>query len=284
MIDDLDNLGDYDISEVKNTGSSSGYGNRNNNQPNQNQGNGSYNNNNNYQQNGGGYNKPNNGYNNNYRSNNNGNGGGYQNRPNNGGGFQRKEEVVEDAYLPVTFYVDEGFPQEAKDKMFVLASKLINKGFTVRVNGDDKSFLERLTSLSSKFVEIYIPWRNFNEIDSKHYYNTLTANHIAQTNFSAWDKIPDAVKKFMARNVRMIFGDKNNSITMALVTWSQDGANKAHEVNKETGRASFIIKTAATYHFSVVNVGKAGSENLLEKHFNLLRSYNVSKTKSRLPW
>lgn len=254
MIDDLDALGNYDISEVKNHSSSNGYSARPN-QPQQQNTQQGYQNRGGYQNNNQGY-RPNN--------------GGYQNnRPQSGGGFPRKEEVIEEPYIPVAVYVDETFPSDIKDKIYNLISKLISKKITVRLNGDDREFVSRVTTLSSKYTEIYIPWKNFNEIDSKHSWNTLTATHIASTNFGAWDKISNAVKKFMARNVRMIFGDKNNSVVMALLTWSQDGANKATEVTKDTGRVSFIIKTSATYGFSVVNVGKPGAENILEKHFNL---------------
>ena len=73
----------------------------------------------------------------------------------------------------------------------------------------------------------------------------------------------------MARNVRMVFGDKNNSIAMCVITWSKDGASKAPEVTKDTGRASFIIKMASSYGFPVINTAKQNAENVLEKTFSL---------------
>ena len=71
------------------------------------------------------------------------------------------------------------------------------------------------------------------------------------------------------RNVRMIFGDKNNSVSLCLITWSGDGASRASEVTKDSGRASFIIKTASHYGFPVVNVGKQNAEAILEKSFGI---------------
>ena len=206
------------------------------------------------------------------------NGGGHgnnnygQNRSNgNGGGnfFKHKEDVLEEPYIPITIYVDRDFPPEIKTALYNIASKLINKNITVRYNGDDIEFHERIAGLSSKYTEVFIPWRNFNSIDSKHYFNGLTCNHLAQKNFSGWDKIPDSVKAMLARNVRMVFGDKNNSITLCVITWSKDGASKVVEVNKDTGRAAFIIKTASSYGFPVINIGKPNSENILEKIFHL---------------
>lgn len=247
--------------QSQNTGYGNGEKNMNQNQgnsygnSNQGSGNGGYNNNN--------QGSGNRGYGNNSGGGNRNYGGG------GGGGFKRKEEVIEDPYVPVSVYIDRDFPPEIKQRLVAIASKLIAKGITVRYNGDDKDAHEALSNMSKKLVEVYVPWRNFNEVDTKHYWNTKTSMHLAQTNFFAWDKIPDAVKSMLARNVRMIFGDKNNSICSALITWSPDGATKAPEVTKDTGRSSFIIKLAATYHFPVINLGKEGSETLVGKVFDL---------------
>lgn len=186
-----------------------------------------------------------------------------------GGKWPRKEETVEKPYVPVTIYVDREFPPEVKTSLYNISSKLIAKGITVRVNGDDKDFLSKLQSLTDTHLEIYIPWKNFNEIDSKYYFNTLTSKDIANKHFQAWDRIPDAVKAMLSRNVRMIFGDKNNSITLCLITWSQDGASRVAEITKDTGKSSFIIKVASSYGFPVVNISKQTAENILEKTFGL---------------
>ena len=264
MFDDISELDSVNITEIKDVDSNAGYSGGSNNNGNNN----GYKQNNGYQGNNNGGN--NNGY---QRNNNSGNGGGYQRNGGGGGGggnFKRKEEVLEDPYVPVSIFVDREFPPEAKNSLYNIASKLINKKITVRVNGDDKDFCNKLMSLSSQFVEVYIPWKGFNDTESKHYWNTITAKHIAQQNFgNAWEKIPDSVKALMARNVRMIFGDKNNSIMLCLITWSKDAASRAAEVTKDTGRSAFIIKTASSYSFPVVNISKPGAENILEKSFGL---------------
>lgn len=183
--------------------------------------------------------------------------------------FPKKEEVVEEPYVPVAIYIDRDFPQEVKNSLYNIASKLINKKITVRYNADDKDFHEKLSALSDTHLEAFIPWKGFNDVQSKHYYNTLTSKHLAQQHFSGWEKIPDGVKALLARNVRLIFGDKNNSIAMCLITWSQDGASRVSEVTKDTGRSSFIIKLASSYGFPVVNISKESAGNVLEKTFGL---------------
>lgn len=247
MFEELGDISSIDVGEIENAGQKNNYSNSGNNWQNRN------------------------------NSNNNGGGNNWQNRSNGQGGvgqsssnkWPKKEDKVEKPYIPVTIYVDREFPPEVKTSLYNIGSKLIAKGITVRVNGDDKEFITKLQSLSDVHVEVYIPWRNFNEINSKHYFNSLTSKDIAAKHFQAWDRIPDAVKAMLARNIRMIFGDKNNSITLCLITWTQDGAGRVSEITKDTGKASFIIRAASSYGFPVVNIAKQTAENILEKTFGL---------------
>lgn len=271
MLEELTDISTADLSEVKNPngGSTAGYDNFQRQQYNGNQ--------QQPQQNNNQYNNQGNGQQNNQRQggnnwqNNNQNGGYNKNRQNGGGGgnWNKKDDVIEEPYVPVSIYIDRDFPPEVKQKLISLASRLINKNMVVRYNADDLEVHGPLSEISRLKTEAYTPWKNFNNIESKHYYNTETAKHIASTNFAGWEKIPDAVKAMLARNVRMIFGDKNRSPTLCLITWSPDGASRVPEVTKDTGRAGFLIKLAATYGFSVVNIAKPNAEAVLEKAFNL---------------
>lgn len=231
------------------------------------------------------YSKDNQSYNNPPNSggyNNNNQGGGYQQKSYNqksqgggysggggGGGFQRKEDVLQDAYMPVSFYVEKEFPEEVKNQIFDIASKMIAKKMTVRINGDDKVFIDRLKVLTDDKLEVYVPWRGFNEIDSKRTFNTITSKHIASQHFMGWDKIPDSVKAIIASQVRLVFGDRNNSIALCLITWSRDGASKASEVTKDTGRGSFIIKMASSFGFPILNLMRPQTQAVIDKTFSL---------------
>lgn len=180
---------------------------------------------------------------------------------NNSGGqqWQRKPDVVSPPYLPIAIYIDKDFPQEVKDKLYGVASKLISKGYTIRYNADDRELHPKLQDLSSKNTEAYVPFKGFNEVDTRHYFNTLTSKHMAQENFPAYEKVPGVVQSLLARNIRMLFGDKNNSCAMEVITWSPDGVIKSHLVTKETGRASFIIQVASKYGFGIVNINNKES-------------------------
>ena len=197
---------------------------------------------------------------------------------NNSGGFkrydnnqkwQRKPEVEEEPYVPVSIFIDKDFPMEVKKELVSFANKLIQKGVTVRFNADEAEIFKIITDISTDKTEAYVPWKGFNDIQSKHYWNTVTAKAIAQANFVAWEKVPDLVKALMARNVRLLFGDKNNSPTKLLITWSPDGANKQSQVTRDTGRASFIIGLASKYYFPVLNVKNEEDKNELIRTYQL---------------
>ena len=211
------------------------------------------------------------GYNNNRQGGYNGSRGSQQRSGGYGGGgdFQRKEEVLQDAYIPVAFHVEKDFPEEVKSQIFDIASKMLGKKMTVRINADDKEFIDRLMTLSSDKVEVYLPWRGFNQIEGKRTYNTVTCKDIAAKHFIGWEKIPDSVKAIMAAQVRMMFGDRNNSIALCLITWSKDGASKPMEVSKDTGRVSFVIKMASSFGFPVLNLQRPQALAAAEKTFNL---------------
>lgn len=219
-------------------------------------------------------------------NNSNNNGGNSYNRPsnsNNSSGYRKfekaKEVVTENAYVPIAFYLEADFPPNIKAKIKELINNLLSKQYTVRINAGDSDFINSIKDLSDNNLEIYIPWGKLNETDhkryfgelaSKHYFNTETSKIIAQKFFQqGWDKVPDSVKAFLARNVRLLFGDKNNSCALALITWSEDGAIKTTDVGRSTGKSSHVIKMAAYYSIPVYNIQNQQSQEALLQAFNL---------------
>lgn len=195
-----------------------------------------------------------------------GGGGGYGGKP----PFNPKDDPIQDAYIPVALYVEKDYPEDIKTAMFNFVSKLASKNYVIRINADDKVFIDRLRTLVGEKLEVYLPWRGFNEIESKKTYNTNTCKDVASKHFLGWEKIPDSVKAILSSQVRMVFGDKNSSIILCLVIWSKDGASKGSEVTKETGRGGFIIKMASHYGFPIMNMSKPQAAAILEKTFSLV--------------
>lgn len=190
----------------------------------------------------------------------------YSNKNTSPSNFKKKEEDL-DPYKPIVFYIETDFPKEVKDALYSVISRLVSAKYTIRINTEDAEFISRIKPLSDKFIELYSPWKNFNNIETKHYYSGLFANHIASTFNPGWEKIPQSVKARLARNIRMIFGDKNNSVCICVITWSADKASRYNEVTRDTGRPGFIIKAASSFGFPVLNAANPNFENIILKNF-----------------
>ena len=196
-----------------------------------------------------------------------GNSTGYNNggSGNNGGfnKFQKKPEVVTDIpYAPVAFFLDRDYPQEVKDCFYSFINKLISKNLIIR-------FITKLQELNYDKLEIYTAWKGFNGVESKFYYNNETSKLIAAKYNPGYEKLPDAVKALLARNARLLFGEKNNSCTLSLITWSPDGASRIMDITRETGRSSHVIRMALSNGISVLNVKRENAEVLFKKSFRL---------------
>lgn len=181
-----------------------------------------------------------------------------------------KKELKKEPYLPISVFVERELPIEVKNQMYYIIDKLLNLQYTVRLNGDDVEFYDRIKSLSKEHLEVYIPWKKFNNIETKFYYNHDALKHIAQARFAGWDKIPDSVKSIVTRNFRMILGDKNDSCTNCVLLWTKDGATRPAEINKDTGRLSYIITFAHKHGIPVINLKK---EQLLQA---FLAAYGIT--------
>lgn len=180
-----------------------------------------------------------------------------------------KKNISDIPYLPIAFFIDSSYPNEIKEEIYSMIDKLLAKQYTIRINGDDKEFIDRLSQLNSDRIEVYIPWKNFNNIDSKFYFSHEALKSIARSNFLGWDKIPDTVKGILTRNVRMLLGTSNNSVCMCVVLYTTDGAVKKSQVTKETGKLSFVITTADKFRIPIINLKNKAYVEAFVKNFEI---------------
>ena len=142
-------------------------------------------------------------------------------------------------------------------------------GYTVRYNADDLAIHNRIQSISNTKTEALAPWKGFNDIETKLYYNTVTANQIAEENNPGWERLSNLPKAKLARNVRSLFGNRNinNSRAMAVITWSPDGANNRNMVTRETGYVGSLITMADRYKFPIYNMGNGANKQYVHDYF-----------------
>ena len=216
---------------------------------------------------------------------NNGNqGGGSWNRNNNGqnygnkGGYQKNYQRRDEGPLDVQLYKayvvtgNTDTPDFVIDRMVALVKELEVFGYTLRTGGlkgpDDA--VEKVTQK----LELYLPWRNFDEKDSKFYFNTPESLEIAKLFHTGWDSLKPAIQAFLAKNARMVLGEKLRSPALFIICWSNDGAETSKEKTSQTGNVGHVIAIASALHIPVFNFGKPDAEQRLRQYLEIPNGSN----------
>ena len=212
--------------------------------------NGSYNKGNYNNSGGGNYNKG--GYN--------GGAGGFQKKPygGGGGGFRRNDQDVDltnyTLYKPFSVICNDNAPPEILDRAKEVILYLINHGFTARASCITSSEKEILEFIPEDKVEVYIPWKDFDNRNSKFYFNDKVSQHIARMFHKAYDTLKGPIQAFLAKNVRMVLGEKAKSRSTLVIVWSEDGATDTSQITFKTGNVSHPIAIANAVHIPVFNL------------------------------
>lgn len=229
----------------------------------QNEGSNTNNNNNNYQERDNNA-RPNNGYNN--------NGG---NRPawnNNGGSgfqrnaFQRKPEFEGpvELFKPYAGTGNRETPPDVLEAFKRLAVELESRGYTLRTGGMEGP--EDAFEKACKKQEIHLPWKGFNDKESKYSFTTDQAKELAGKFQPGFDGLKPAMQVFLAKNARILMGKDLKSPCLFLITWSEDGAETLQERTARTGHTGHAIAMAATLKIPIFNFGKKDAEARLMQY------------------
>ncbi len=209
---------------------------------------------NNYQQRSGGYQN---------------NGGGY----NGGGGFQKKAPVDRDAPLPEpVFYKpyavvgNKEFPTDLIPKLTSIVKKLDSLGYTART-GSMKGLDVCVEEITTN-VELQLPWKNFNNKESKNTYSSPEILAIAKSLQPGFDELALPIKGFLAKNVRVLLGGKGISRAIFLLCHSEDGADSARQVTSRTASVGHAIKVADKFNIPVFNLKNDNVEEQLMSYLN----------------
>lgn len=209
---------------------------------------------NNYQQRSGGYQD---------------NGGGY----NGGGGFQKKAPVDRDAPLPEpVFYKpyavvgNKEFPTDLIPKLTSIVKKLDSLGYTART-GSMKGLDVCVEEITTN-VELQLPWKNFNNKESKNTYSSPEILAIAKSLQPGFDELALPIKGFLAKNVRVLLGGKGISRAIFLLCHSEDGADSARQVTSRTASVGHAIKVADKFNIPVFNLKNDNVEEQLMSYLN----------------
>lgn len=191
-----------------------------------------------------------------------GQGGGWQGKGGGGGGkFQRAPETDLTLYKPYTIVANNDVPPEIASKFEEIAKRLEQREYTVRIGGME-GIDDRIEKAVKKF-ELHLPWREFNGKQSKFYYNGERAFAVAKMFHPTFDSMKKGIQAFLAKNARLILGDKMNSPTLFLLCWTEDGAESIRERTAKTGFSGHPIAIASALGVPIFNLAKSDAEQRL---------------------
>ena len=182
--------------------------------------------------------------------------------------FEKKEDLSEGVlYKPFVVTGNRDTPVTVLEVMHRLVQELEYFGFTLRTGGSEGA--DDVAEKASKTVELYLPWKPFNEKESKLYFNSKQSKDIAKMFHPGYDALKPAIQAFLARNVRMVLGDKLRSPVMLVICWSEDGAESVKEVTSKTGTVGHVISVASAMKIPVFNLSRPNAEPRLKQYLEL---------------
>lgn len=206
----------------------------------------------------------------NYQNN---NSGGYNKQSYNGnnksnyGKFKKAEPEEIAVYKPYVGTGNKEAPSEILAKFKLISAELAAQDYTVRTSsmgGPDDIF----EAVNGK-IELHLPWKGFNNKDSKFTFNSPLALFIAKLFQPNFDTLKPFIQAFLAKNARLVLGKDLKSRAMFVMTWSEDGAETVIEKTSKTGNTGHVIAIANAMKVPVFNFGKPDAEKRLRAYLNL---------------
>lgn len=182
--------------------------------------------------------------------------------------------------------------EEKTVKLMTLLDKVKKAGYRMNTANDGRD--ELATSVFTKFElfsSIFLPFKGFNkdglvdadgdEIAPTLAEPTMRAHKVAanykyraprdEDGSIKYNSLNDTVKKFSARDVHLLLGEKCATKLKFLILNTTDGAEAPTEVDyKTTGSASFPIKIASEFGIPVFNIHKVNRLEELTEYLNTL--------------
>lgn len=194
------------------------------------------------------------------------NGGGQSQGGQRSGGqkFERKPEEPGYVYLPYVVTGMKDVPADVIERIGRYITKLNGMQYTLRSGGatEMENAIERFST--PKFFELHIPFKDFEQKQSKFAWTGTFVRDVAGQFHSNWDAVAKA-QVFFAKNIKLLAGGNGKSRAMFAIIWTEDGAERREEVKTYHGQLGHFINAACGYRIPVFNFGRADAEERLQR-------------------
>lgn len=188
--------------------------------------------------------------------------------------WERPKETDMSLYKPYAATGNREAPPEILKKFEEIARKLETLGYTARVGGFEG--IEETVEKATTKNEIHLPWREFGQKQSKFTFTTDRAMAIAKMFHPTFDTMKKSVQLFLAKNARIVMGDKMNSPALFLLCWTEDGVESAKEKTSRSGFTGHPIAIASAVGIPIFNLGNPSAEQRLNLYLESMKPEQVS--------
>ena len=145
-------------------------------------------------------------------------------------------------------------PDDVLSLMTRLGKFLSEKNIILRsghAGGADLAFENGCDAANKANKEIWIPWKGFNNSDSKFIVSNPEAFKMASEIHPAWDRCSDGAKKLHARNMHQILGTDLKTPCNFVICYTKNGLL--------SGGTAQAMRLAEKYNIPVFNIGSFDS-------------------------
>ena len=147
-------------------------------------------------------------------------------------------------------------PQAVIDEMVVFAALAARRGWVLRsgaAKGADQAFERGCNSVGGA-SEIFLPWRKFEQHQSKLHTPTPDAFRLAKEIHPMYGRLGKLGRSLIARNMHQILGENLDSPVRCVVCWTADGCESIETYSKSTGGTGSAVALASTLCIPVFNM------------------------------
>lgn len=149
-----------------------------------------------------------------------------------------------------------GVPTEVKSCIQHIAGNLAGSGYVLRsggAEGCDQAFEQGARRAKGK-CEIFLPWKQYNDHQSRKFEPSFEAWLIAQRFHPRWSTLSLGAQNMMSRNVHQVLGEDLDAPVEFVLCYTRDGCTSTDTRTKDTGGTGMAISVACAWGIPVFNL------------------------------